>query len=149
MLVSILGILAVSALRSATAEARLGASVLAASQAFNLAQNGLVTALVYARARPENLSLINPVVVPVTQPTAPEHSISVTIEASGNDAHCPIFSNGERQHYEIYSTGIAGPGATRTHVRGFYICRELCAGENCVGIENPATPSYWTTIESG
>jgi hypothetical protein len=149
MLVSILGILAVSALRSATAEARLSASVLAASQAFSLAQNGVVTALAYAKSHPENLSLHNPVIVPVAQPATTDHSITTEIEANGNDPHCPMFSHGERQHYEIYSTGIAGPGATRTHVQGFYICRELCASENCIAEETLATPSYWTTFDGG
>jgi hypothetical protein len=147
MLVAILGILAISALRSATAEARLGTSVMAASQAFSLAQNGVVTALAYAQTHPENLSVNNPVIVPISQPTTPDHSISTEIVASGSDAQCPMFSHGERQHYEIYSTGVAGPAATRTHVQGFYICRELCTGADCLAAETPVILSYWTIAE--
>jgi hypothetical protein len=147
ILTGILSILAISALRSATAEARLSRSVLDASQAFSLAERGVVTALAFARTQPENLSLSMPVAVPVTQPALPGHSIAVEIEASGIDDHCPMFTNSERQHYEIYSTGMAGMGAIRTHVQGFYICRELCADENCIGAEISPVPSYWTIFE--
>jgi hypothetical protein len=147
ILTGILSILAISALRSATAEARLSISVLAASQAFSLAERGVITALAFARTQPEKLSLTMPVVVPVPQPALPGHSIDVEIEASGNDNHCPMFANSERQHYEVYSTGIAGMSAIRTHVQGFYICRELCAEENCIGTELSPVPSYWTIFE--
>jgi hypothetical protein len=147
ILTGILSILAISALRSATAEARLSRSVLDASQAFSLAERGVVTALAFARTQPEKLSSTMPVAVPVTQPALPGHSIAVEIEASGIDDHCPMFTNSERQHYEIYSTGMAGMGAIRTHVQGFYICRELCADENCIGAEISPVPSYWTIFE--
>jgi len=139
--------LAISALRSATAEARLGASVLASSQAFSHAQRGVMAALHYAGTQPENLSLDNPVVIPISQPVSAGHSIDIEIVAGGSDAHCPVFTNGERQHYEIYSTGVAGTGAVRTHVQGFYICRELCTGDSCIATESSPVPSYWTVVE--
>ena len=147
ILTGILSILAISALRSATAEARLSRSVLAASQAFSLAERGVITALAFARTQPEKLSLTMPVAVPVPQPALPGHSIDVEIEAIGKDNHCPTFANSERQHYEVYSTGIAGMSAIRTHVQGFYICRELCAEESCIGTELSPVPSYWTIFE--
>ncbi len=147
MLTGILSILAVSALRSATAEARLGISVQNFSQAFHLAERGVVTALAFARTQPENLSLSLPVTIPIAQPTLPGHSIDITIEATGNDDHCPMFTVGQRQHYEIYSTGNAGMDATRTHIQGFYICHEPCTGESCIGTEASPIPSYWTVFE--
>lgn len=144
ILTGIMALLAISALRSATAEARLSISVQNFSQAFYLAERGVATALGFANAQPENLSLSLPVTVPISQPALPDHSIDVEIEAAGNDSHCPMFTNGQRQHYEIYSTGIAGMGAIRTHIQGFYICRELCTGESCIGTELPPVPGYWT-----
>ncbi|MCP4091007.1 MAG: hypothetical protein GY746_14635 [Gammaproteobacteria bacterium] len=146
ILTGILNILAINALRSATTEARLGISAQDFSRAFHLAERGVVTALAFARTQPENLPLSLPVTIPITQPTLPDHSIDITIKATGNDGHCPLFTVGERQHYEIYATGIAGMGATRTHIQGFYICRELCTGENCINAEAAPIPSYWTVF---
>ena len=155
MLSGILGILAVSALRSATAEARLGVSVLAAHQAFNLAQRGSTTALGYAMRQPENLPALQsiPLNISVAQPAIQGHSIETEIAAIGADAECPYLRNDadlnvERQHYEIRSTGRAGKSATRIHVQGFYICHEICSGNGCIGTVTPPVPSYWTWAES-
>jgi len=155
MLSGILGILAVSALRSATAEARLGVSVLAAHQAFSLAQRGSTTALRYAMRQPENLPALQsiPLIIPVAQPASPGHSIETEIAAFGIDADCPYLHddailNVERQHYEIRSTGRASTSATRIHVQGFYICHEICSGNGCIGTVTPPVPSYWTWAES-
>ncbi len=155
MLSGILSILAVSALRSATAEARLGVSVLAAHQAFYLAQRGSTTALSYAIRLPENLPAPQsiPLIIPVAQPSIPGHSIETEIAAIGTDAVCPYLSddavlNIERQHYEIRSMGRASTSATRIHIQGFYICHEICSGIGCIGTVTRPVPSYWTWAES-
>lgn len=148
VLTGMLGVFAVNALRSATIEARLSLSVLQAHQAFTLAERGITAALRYAEQHADSLPAASDrLTVPTTGATHAGESLAVSITAMHDDTQCPAYSAAERQHYEIHSVGRVGAGARRTHVQGFYICRELCDADDCLAAESSPVPSYWTLGE--
>jgi hypothetical protein len=164
VLTGLLGLFAVNALRSATTEAQLSLSVLHSYEAFALAEQGILAALRYAEQHAANLPEPNDMLTIATtvstgaearaEPRAERRSeprsgksLAVTITATHSDAQCPAFVTSERMHFEIRSVGRAGAGARRTHVQGFYICRELCDVEGCLAAESAPVPSYWTLSE--
>lgn len=148
ILTGLLGLLAVNALRSATTEARLSLSALRAHQAFTLAERGIAAALRHAEQHPGRLPAPkDKITVPATEPTDLGDSLAILITATDSDTQCPEYTTGERRHYEIRSVARAGTGARRTHLQGFYICRELCAGDGCLAAESLPVRSYWTIAE--
>jgi Tfp pilus assembly protein PilX len=148
ILTGMLGMFAVNALRSATIEARLTLSVLQTHQAFTLAERGITAALRYAGQHTDNLPAApDRLAVPMTGSSHAGESLAVSITATHSDTQCPIYATAERQHYEIHSVSSVGAGARRTHVQGFYICRELCDVDDCLAAESTPVPSYWTLAE--
>jgi hypothetical protein len=150
ILVSAGTLLGVSALRSATTEAQLSGTLIAAQDAFWLAELGVAAGMQYAVARPADLP--RDAVVDIVIPARPEHGhVETAIHAAGEDTHCPSLAPAEaiRHHYEIHATGYADRGAISTHVQGFYICSEVCTTLGCVVPENPPVRSYWKGITGG
>jgi hypothetical protein len=148
VLTGLLGLFAVNALRSATTEAKLSLSVLRSHEAFALAEQGILAALRYAEQHAANLPAPNDILpVATTVSVRAGESLAVSITATHSDAQCPAFVTSERMHFEIRSIGRAGAGARRTHVQGFYICRELCEVDDCLAAESSPVPSYWTLGE--
>jgi hypothetical protein len=146
LLTGIIGIVALNTLRSATAEIRLGQSVKAAHQAFNLAERGISMTLNRISLHPTDLPTPtdSSKTIGVMQPLTDGHSIYSAIQTLNVDSNCPMFDTGERSHYEIHSTGVAGSSATRIHIQGFYICRESCSTDGCLSVETLPELSYWT-----
>jgi hypothetical protein len=149
MLTGIIGVIASHTLRSATTEIRLGQSVIAAEQAFNLAERGISMTLNHISLHPTDLPTPtdSSKTIDVIQPLTAGHSIYSEIQTLNVDSHCPMLDTGERSHYEIHSTGVAGSSATRTHIQGFFVCRESCVTDDCLSVEMLPELSYWTLGE--
>lgn len=150
ILVSAGMLLAVSALRSATTEAQLSGTLIAAHEAFWLAELGVASGINFARARPAEL----PASSAKELTTHIRHGQGLTetvILPDGTDNHCPPLApaNAIRRHYEIHATGIAARGAISTHVQGFYVCSENCSAIDCDVPEYPPVKSYWKAVAGG
>ncbi len=143
-------LLAISALRSATTEAQLGGTLIAAQDAFWLAELGVAAGLSFALNQPADLPEATSLKLTATTSLRHGHT-KITIHQNGTDAHCPSLAplNSVRYHYEIHATGFADRGATSTHVQGFYICSELCTSLYCDIAELPPVKSYWKSSTGG
>jgi hypothetical protein len=144
MLIAAASLTALSALRSAATEARLIGSLRAASSAFNLAEQGIAAGLQLAHANTALLPDSAPLTLPV-HTIAGVGSVTTLIQPGTHDNHCPTLAPlpAVRSHFEIRATGTADPGARTTHVQGFYVCREICTGADCIAVELPPVRSYW------
>lgn len=143
-------LLAISALRSATTEAQLGGTLIAAQDAFWLAELGVAAGLSFALNQPADLPAATSLNLAATTSLGHGHT-KIAIHQNGTDAHCPSLAplNSVRYHYEIHATGFADRGATSTHVQGFYICSELCTSLYCDLAELPPVKSYWKNSTGG
>ena len=143
-------LLAISALRSATTEARLSSTLVAAQDAFWLAEQGVASGINFASNRPVDLPELAPLNLPTH--TTPGHGrAEIIIYPSGTDTDCPSLAPHDsiRRHYEIQATGVADLGAVSAHVQGFYICSEICTTLYCDIQELPPVKSYWKAITGG
>lgn len=143
MLLSILSLLAVNTLRTATVEAQLTDSLLLAGRAFESAELGIAAGMRFAINNPARLANELPLSLRVSDPAA-NNDIEVTLIHTAVDNYCSEMHEKpvERIHYEIRSEVALG-ALRRSHVQGFYICRNICAAW-CTGIETPPVKSYWT-----
>jgi len=144
LLVAAASLTALSALRSAATEARLIGSLHAASSAFALAEQGITAGLQFAQANPALLPDSTPLALPVQVITG-TGSVTTLIQPGTRDNHCPALAPlpAVRSHFEIRATGTADPGPRTTHVQGFYVCREICTGTDCIAVELAPVRSYW------
>ncbi len=142
--------LAISALRSAATEAQLGSTLIAAQDAFWLAERGIAAGISFALNQPADLPEASSLNLAATTSLGRGH-IKTTIHQNGTDSHCPSLAplNSVRHHYEIHATGFADRGATSTHIQGFYICSEICTSLYCDIEELPPVKSYWKSATGG
>jgi len=143
-------VLAASAMRSATTEAQLSGTLIAAREAFWLAELGVASAMLYARSRPADLPLSGSIDLGMESSIGRER-VEIAVHTAGTDTYCapPISASATRRHYKILATGFADHGATSTNVQGFYICTEHCTVVGCDVTEHPPVKSYWKTIAGG
>jgi hypothetical protein len=143
-------LLAISALRSATTEAQLSRTLMAAQDAFWLAELGVATGMSFALNQPVNLPEDTSLNLADINNSGRGY-VKITIQQTGTDAHCPSLAplDSIRHHYAIHATAIADRGATSTHVQGFHICSELCASLYCDIAELPPVKSYWKNATGG
>jgi hypothetical protein len=144
--------LALSALRSATTEAQLGGTLMAAQDAFWLAELGVAAGLNFALTRPTELPASGSMILPaLTGSGSDKDHAEIIIHQGTADDHCPELhlTSTVRQHYEIHATGFADRRAITTNVQGFYICSEICTASDCAIQENPPVKSYWKTFSGG
>jgi hypothetical protein len=143
-------LLAISALRSAITEAQLSSTLIAAQDAFWLAELGVATGMSFALNQPADLPEGTSLKLATTGSPGRGY-IKTTIYQNETDSHCPSLAplNSIRHHYEIHATGVADRGATSTHVQGFYICSEICTSLYCDIAELPPVKSYWKSFTGG
>ncbi len=150
-ILTVLGLLAMNAMRTAALETQLSGSLTAAHSAFGLADYGIGLALRAARLDPAGLPRPGSSNVhQVAHGSLPSlGNYAATIRFRTRDNHCPALSPApaERLHYEISSTGRSGP-AVSSHIQGFSICHEICSTATCIATELPAVASYWTAINN-
>ena len=129
---------------STVSELQLTGALLAANDAFALADLGLAAGMQQALADPASLPDAGSLSLP-TQQFAGRGSINIVIQAGTHDNHCPALAPlpGIRRHFEIRATGFADRSASATHVQGFYVCREVCAAAECVAMELLSVQAYW------
>jgi len=150
ILVSAGMLLAVSALRSATTEAQLSGTLIAAQEAFWLAELGVASGIRFAHARPAELPDSSARELKTHISHRRGYTETVILQ-NGADNHCPPLApaNAIRRHYEIHATGMAARGAISTHVQGFYVCSEICSAIDCEVPEYPPVKSYWKAVAGG
>ena len=144
LLIAAASLTALSALRSAATEARLIGSLSAASSAFALAEQGVAAGLQLAQANPALLPDSTPLLLPAQTITG-LGSVTALIQPGTRDNYCPGLAPlpAVRSHFEIRATATADLGARTTHVQGFYVCREVCTGADCIAVELAPVRSYW------
>jgi Tfp pilus assembly protein PilX len=149
LLALIRSLLAVSALRTATAENRFIGALIAANEAFWLAETGLQYALNMADSNPGLLTSAGVIALP--RQTLATGTVDTTIAFLGTAAGCPELADpsATREHFEIRADSHALRNAVDSHMLGFYICRDNCLGELCTGIETAAIRTYWKTTSGG
>ena len=139
--------LATAALRSATSATELAGTVVAAGDAFRLAELGVAAGLRLARTAPALLPATGQISVAELD-AAGAGRVSASIVAVGSDAGCPALTSlpAIRRHYEIHATGHANRGAVATHVQGFFVCAEVCNTAGCEAAEELPVASYWRAL---
>lgn len=143
-------VLAASAMRSATTEAQLSGTLIAAREAFWLAELGVASAMQFARNRPADLPVSGSMDLG-TQSSTGRGRVEIAVHTAGTDNYCtpPVSASATRRHYKILASGFADHGATSTNVQGFYICTEHCTVVGCDVTEHPPVKSYWKTLAGG
>lgn len=139
--------LATAALCTARSATQLAGTVVAAEDAFRLAELGVAAGLRLAKASPALLPTTGE--TPVTElAVAGTGRVSASIAALGSDTLCPALAPlpAIRRHYEIHATGRADRGAAATHVQGFFVCAESCTTAWCEAAEELPTASYWRAL---
>jgi len=147
LLVAAATLSAAAALRSTVSELQLTGTLLAANNAFALAELGLAAGMQKVLADPASLPDAGSLSLP-PQEVAGTGSINTVIQAGAHDDHCPALAPlpGIRQHFEIRATGFADRSVSATHVQGFYVCREVCVTTECVALELLPVKAYWFAL---
>ena len=145
---ALISMVAITMRQTATTELRLAATVIEAMQAYALAEYALTYAFESANNNPDLLPdpYTSLEIKPALANTTGQSAVA-TISATHSDKHCPEFSAGERQHFEILARAQTSGAGRRIHRLGFYICREICVTPPCAASVSDLVRSFWTVNE--
>ena len=139
--------LAAAALRSAVTATEVAGTVVAAEDAFRMAELGVAAGLRLARTSPALLPATGQASVAELDAVGTGR-VSASIVALGSDTGCQTLGPAPaiRRHYEIRAIGRADSGAVATHVQGFFVCAEVCDTAYCEVAEEFPVATYWRAL---
>ena len=137
---TLLTLLAVATVGTATVELRLAANAQHRVAAFYLAEIAIAGSLDTLASNPALLDTSTPFTIARTAvPGHGAYEAATVLQEFGSACDEPTGQPAIRRHFEIRASGYSGRNAVANHRRGFYVCGP--------GPEQTLVPTFWAESE--